>query len=75
MTEADMEDIIAVGSAAAAASLGFTTQDGSVDLGDMDSELEYGEEEPEEEEPAHAPTRKGKKKNKRAAKTSEPRIK
>ena len=48
--EADMKDIIVAGSAAAAASPGFTTQDGSIDLGDMDEELDYGEEEPKEEE-------------------------
>ncbi|XP_020200798.1 uncharacterized protein [Aegilops tauschii subsp. strangulata] len=78
-TGADMEDIIAACSAAATASPGFTTQDDSIDLGDMDDELDYGEEEPEEgeegeEEPA--PTRKGKKKKKKkATKPGKPRIK
>ncbi|XBH70195.1 hypothetical protein VPH35_097910 [Triticum aestivum] len=80
-TEADMNDIITTGSAAAAASPGFTAQDDTIDLnGDMDDELDYGEEEPEEEdedeeETAPAPARKGKKKKKRAARTGEPRIK
>ena len=72
-----MDDIITTGSAAAAASPGFTAQDDTMDLnGDMDGELDYGEEEPEEEEeePVPAPTRKGKKK-KRAARTDEPRVK
>nr|XP_045086279.1 uncharacterized protein LOC109751380 [Aegilops tauschii subsp. strangulata] len=41
-TEADMDDIIAAGSAAAAASPGFATQDETVDLsGGMDGELGY----------------------------------
>ena len=41
-TEADMDDIIAAGSAAAAASPGFVTQDEVVDLsGGMDGELGY----------------------------------
>ena len=73
-----MEDIIAAGSAAAATSLEFTTQDDSIDLGDMDAGLDYGEEEPEEEEEEEeesAPTRKGKKKKKTTTKTGEPRIK
>lgn len=74
-TEADMDDIIATGLAAAAASPGFTTQDGSIDLADMDGEEEPEEEEEEVEEPA--PTKKGKKKKKKkmAAKSGEPRIK
>ncbi|XP_073362479.1 uncharacterized protein [Aegilops tauschii subsp. strangulata] len=76
-TEADMDDIITAGSAAAAASPGFTTHD---DInGDMDGELDYSEEEPEpedEEEPAPAPARKQKKKKKKGtARTGEPRIK
>nr|XP_020151697.1 nascent polypeptide-associated complex subunit alpha, muscle-specific form-like [Aegilops tauschii subsp. strangulata] len=58
-TEADMDDIIAAGSAAAAASPGFATQDETVDLsGGMDGELGYG-----------------RKKKKRAARSGEPRIK
>ena len=59
-----MEDIIAAGSAAAAASPGFTTQDGSIDLGD---ELDYDEEEPEEEkeEEEPAPTRKARRRRRR----------
>nr|XP_020174313.1 actin cytoskeleton-regulatory complex protein PAN1-like [Aegilops tauschii subsp. strangulata] len=85
-TEADMEDIITAGSAAAAASPGFATQDKTVDLdGDMDGELEYGKEEPDkqeeedgeeekEDEPAPVPARRRKKK-KGAARTDEPRIK
>nr|XP_020174565.1 uncharacterized protein LOC109760142 [Aegilops tauschii subsp. strangulata] len=50
-TEGDMDDIIAAGSAAAAASPGFDTLDETVDLsGGMDGELGYvyGEEEEEE---------------------------
>nr|XP_020151135.1 uncharacterized protein LOC109736322 [Aegilops tauschii subsp. strangulata] len=50
-TEADMDDIIAAGSAAAAASPGFAIQDETVDLsGGMDGELGYvyGEDEQEE---------------------------
>ncbi|XP_044333472.1 uncharacterized protein [Triticum aestivum] len=76
-TEADMEDIITAGSAAAAASPRFAIQDDTVDLsGGMDGELEYGEEEPdeqeeEEEEPAPVPAR-GRKKKKGAARTGGP---
>ncbi|XBH56632.1 hypothetical protein VPH35_078415 [Triticum aestivum] len=81
-TDADMDDIIAAGSTAAAASPGFATPDNTVDLsGGMDGELNYGEEEPEEqeeeeeeEEPATVPARRRKKK-KGAARTGEPRIK
>ena len=76
-TDADMDDIIAAGSAAAAVSPGFATPNDTVDLSDgMDDELDYGEEEPEEEEegPAPGPTRKRKKK-KGAARTGEPRVK
>ena len=41
-TEADMDDIIAAGSAEAAASPGFATQDEVVDLsGGMEAELGY----------------------------------
>ncbi|XP_073357368.1 uncharacterized protein [Aegilops tauschii subsp. strangulata] len=81
-TEADMDDIIVAGSAAAAASPGFVTPDDTVDLnGGMDGELGYvyGEEEPEEqeeedeeeeeEEPATVPARRHKKK-KRAARSA-----
>nr|XP_045088732.1 uncharacterized protein LOC123497030 [Aegilops tauschii subsp. strangulata] len=58
-TEADMDDIITAGSAAAAASPGFATQDETVDLsGGMDGELGYG-----------------RKKKKRAARSGEPGIK
>ena len=52
-TEADMENIIATGSTAAAASPGFVTPDDTVDLsGGMDGELGYvyGEEEQEGQE-------------------------
>ncbi|XBJ10026.1 hypothetical protein VPH35_014983 [Triticum aestivum] len=52
-TEADMDDIIAACSAAAAASPGFATQDETVDLsGGMDGELGYvyGEDEQEEDD-------------------------
>ena len=66
-----MGDIIAAGSAAAAASPGFTMQDGLIDLADMDGEGDYGEEEPEEEkeeEEEPAPTKKGKKKKARGGK-------
>nr|XP_020168324.1 uncharacterized protein LOC109753808 [Aegilops tauschii subsp. strangulata] len=81
-TEADMDNIITTDSAAAAASPGFTAQDDTMDLnGDMDGELDYGKEEPEEEEEeeeeeesAPALMRK-RKKNKRAVRTGEPRIK
>ncbi|XBI10874.1 hypothetical protein VPH35_138039 [Triticum aestivum] len=89
-TEADMDDIIATGSAAAAASPGFVTPDDTVDLsGGMDGELGYvyGEEEQEEqeeedeeeeeekeEEPATVPARRRKKK-KQAARSGEPHIK
>ena len=83
-TEADMDDIIAAGSAAAAASPGFVTQDETMDLsGGMDGELGYvyGEDEQEEEddeedeeEPTPVPA-KGRKKKKRAARSGEPRIK
>ena len=75
--EADTDDIITTGSAA---SPGFTAQYDTMDLnGDMDGELEYGEEEPkeheeEEEEPATVPVRRRKKK-KGATKIGEPRIK
>ncbi|XBH61666.1 hypothetical protein VPH35_116063 [Triticum aestivum] len=82
-SEADMDDIIATGSAAATASPGFVTPDDTVDLsGGMDGELGYvyGEEEKEEEDegkeedPATVPARRRKKK-KRAARSGEPRIK
>ncbi|XBI26317.1 hypothetical protein VPH35_051063 [Triticum aestivum] len=87
-TGADMDDIIATGSAAAASSPGFATQDEVVDLsGDMEAELGYvygddaqepeeeeEDEEEEEEEPAPVPT-KGRQKKKRAARSGEPRIK
>ncbi|XBI53787.1 hypothetical protein VPH35_035951 [Triticum aestivum] len=83
-TEADMDDIIATGSTAAAASPGFVTPDDTVDLsGGMDGELGYvyGEEEQEEEdeeeeeeEPLTVPARRRKKK-KRASRSGEPRIK
>ena len=81
-TEADMDDIIAAGSAAAAASPGFVTQDETVDLsGGMDGELGYvyGDEEQEEEdeeedEDEEEPARRRKKK-KRTARSAEPRIK
>ena len=52
-TEGDIDDIIAAGSVAAAASPGFVTQDETVDLsGGMDGELGYvyGEDEQEEQE-------------------------
>ena len=53
-----MDDIITAGSAAAAASPGFITQDDPMDLtGDMDDELDYDEEDPaeeDEEEAGHA---------------------
>nr|XP_020147237.1 neurofilament medium polypeptide-like [Aegilops tauschii subsp. strangulata] len=73
-----MDDIIAAGSAAAAASPGFVTQDETVDLsGGMDGELGYvyGEDEQEEddddeEEPAPVPA-KGRKKKKQAARSGE----
>ena len=42
--------------------------------GDMDGELDYGEEEPEEEEPATVPARR-RKKEKGVTWTGEPRIK
>ena len=84
-TDADMDDIIVAGSAAAAASPGFVNPDDMVDLsGGMDGELGYvygkeeqeeeDEEEEEEEEPATVPARRRKKK-KRAARSGEPRIK
>ncbi|XP_048565776.1 uncharacterized protein LOC125545785 [Triticum urartu] len=86
-TGADMDNIIATGSTAAAASPGFATQDEVVDLnGDMEVELGYvygedaheaqepEEEEEEEEEPAPVPM-KGRQKKKRAARSGEPRIK
>ena len=88
-TEADMDDIIATGLAAAAASPGFVTQDETVDLsGSMDNELGYvygkdeqeeqeqeeEDDDEEEEEPTPVPA-KGCKKKKRAARSGEPRIK
>ena len=71
-----MDDIITSGSVAAAASPGFNAQEDTMDLiGDMDDELDYGEEaEEEEEEPVPTPARKGKKK-KRAARTGLPHVK
>ncbi len=74
-TETDMDDIIAEGSAATAASPGFTA-DEAVDLsGGMDGELGYvyGNEE-QEEELATVSARRRKKK-KRTARSDEPRIK
>ncbi|XP_020162209.1 uncharacterized protein [Aegilops tauschii subsp. strangulata] len=71
-TEAGMEEIITSGSAAAA-SPGFQAQDDTTDLaGDMDDELDYGE---EEEEPAPAPARKGKRRSGGGGRTGEPRVK
>ena len=84
-----MDDIIATGSTAAAASPGFATQDEVVDIsGGMEAELGYvygedvqeaqepEEEEGEEEEEESAPDpTKGRQKKKRAARPGEPRIK
>jgi len=79
-TETDMDDIIAEGSVAAAASPGFTA-DEAVDLsGGMDGELGYvygdeeQEEQEEEDEDEEEPARRRKKK-KRTARSAEPRIK
>ena len=76
-----MDNIIATGSTAAAASPGFATQDEVVDLSsDMEAEFGYvygddaQEPEEEEEEPAPDPM-KGRQKKKQAARPGEPRIK
>jgi hypothetical protein len=71
-TEAEMDEIIANGSAAAASCPGFT-QEEALDMEDDDLEEEEGGDEPMEVEPEPEPPARGRKK-KRKAVSGEPRV-